>query len=82
MTLIEALEAIDLEPGRIYRCQIRGMSVELRVDSEDIVSETGSVESTVIEDAPMPAWFEIPSPEPISIIRPVFQPLPMPVPIK
>ena len=34
VSLAEALEKVELEPGRTYRCRVRGMCVELYVFPE------------------------------------------------
>lgn len=39
MTLAEALALVDLEPGRTYRCQVKGFNVEVRVWDEKSSSE-------------------------------------------
>lgn len=62
MTLAQALETVELEPGRIYRCRVRGMDVILRV------AETG--EKTLLskslceEDIMLDPWCELHSTTP------------------
>ncbi len=71
MTLSEALEQVDLEPGKTYRCRVQGMRVELKVCS-DLHAEAAAVHGTsidadVIRDddlTPNDDWVELPAPEP------------------
>ena len=35
LSLVEALGQVDLEAGRVYRCQVKGQWVELRVLGPD-----------------------------------------------
>lgn len=70
MTLAEALESVDLEPGRTYRCQVRGKAVEVRVGSA--AEHGGAAPSTkrlltkglCEEDIMLDAWCELPGPKP------------------
>ena len=45
MTLAEALALVDLEPGRTYRCRVKGFDVEARVLDE----ESSSVQVTKVD---------------------------------
>lgn len=45
MTLAEALALVDLEPGRTYRCRVKGFDVEVRVLDE----ESSSVQVTRLD---------------------------------
>lgn len=60
LSLVEALSQVDLEPGRTYRCQVKGRMVELRVH-EAIPPELLPApldESDIMLDA----WVEFPQP--------------------
>jgi hypothetical protein len=39
MTLAEVLALVDLDPGRTYRCRVKGLDVEVRVSDEESSSE-------------------------------------------
>jgi hypothetical protein len=67
MTLAEALESVDLEPGKIYRCCVRGMVVELRVSpsSEKLLLSKPFCE----EDVMLDPWCELPEPRTVAILK-------------
>lgn len=60
LSLLEALCQVDLEPGRTYRCRIKGRMIELRVH-EVIPSEflPAPLEDS---DIMLDAWVELPQP--------------------
>jgi hypothetical protein len=64
MTLTEALEQVDLEPGKNYRCRVGELWVELRVRSA--IPEPASPFNT--SDVMLDAWKELPEPEPEGIL--------------
>ncbi len=57
--LVEALQQVELEPGRTYHCQVRGHWVELHVLGPNTESEAPSIpESDIMLDP----WIELPPP--------------------
>lgn len=71
MTLAEALENVDLEPGQTYRCNARGHIVEVRVSSDaDDEGTTATARKRLLtknlcdEDIMLDAWCELPGPTP------------------
>jgi hypothetical protein len=59
-SLEKALEQVDLEPGRVYRCQVKGQWVVVRV------LEPGQVESVSRydeSDVMLDPWVEFPFPK-------------------
>lgn len=59
LSLIEALGQVDLEAGRVYRCQVKGHWVELRVlGPAEIRPMSVYDESDVMLDP----WVEFPQP--------------------
>jgi len=69
MTLSEALESVELEPGRTYRCRVRGKTVEVRIvpDSESNGSSPASrarllTKELCEEDIMLEAWCELSPP--------------------
>jgi hypothetical protein len=58
-TLIEALNDVELETGRTYRCRVKEFWVELRV----LGPATGPSATTIPEsDIRLDAWTELPAP--------------------
>lgn len=60
MTLTEALEQVELEPGKSYRCRVKKLWVELRVCPASSELAARFDESDVMLDP----WNEFPEPEP------------------
>ena len=59
LSLVEALEQVDLEAGRVYVCEVKGHKVELRVlKSPDPRNLPVFDESDVMLDP----WVELPQP--------------------
>lgn len=58
-TLADALQSVDLEVGRTYRCEVRGYVVELRVFEQRAKPTAPSVPEA---DVMLDAWTELPSP--------------------
>lgn len=67
MTLAEALEHVELEPGHTYQCHVRGMNVVLRVApaGEKLLLSKPLCE----EDIMLDAWCELPEPGPKFKVR-------------
>ena len=57
LSLVEALGQVDLEAGRVYRCQVKGKLVELRVlEPGELPNVSAFDESDVMLDP----WVEFP----------------------
>jgi hypothetical protein len=74
LSIAEALEQVELEPGRVYSCQVRGHWVELRVlkpgeDPKSLIDES---------DIMLDPWVELPPPKPTFCVVGKFRPLPPP----
>lgn len=69
MTLTEALQSVELEPGRTYRCQVRGRTVEVRVVNEPVNGGNPPSQERLLtkelceEDIMLDAWCELPEPK-------------------
>jgi hypothetical protein len=58
--LADALAQVDLEPGRTYRCQVKGRLVEVKMlDTPSALLPDPLVESDIMLDP----WVELPGPE-------------------
>jgi hypothetical protein len=59
LSLVETLGQVDLEAGRVYRCQVKGHWVELRVlEPAEVRPVSVYDESDVMLDS----WVEFPQP--------------------
>ena len=58
--LAEALQQVELEPGRTYRCQVRGHWVELRVLGPNAEPEAPAIPEA---DIMLDPWIELPPPK-------------------
>ncbi|MFM9965612.1 MAG: hypothetical protein ACKV2Q_30875 [Planctomycetaceae bacterium] len=75
ISLVDALEDVELEAGRTYCCEVRGRQVELRVLSvppatrsvASVSTETGGLRD---EDIRLDPWCEFPLPTPLSRVIP------------
>lgn len=77
LSLVEALEHVDLEPGRVYFCEVKGQKVELRVlKSPDPRNLPVFDESDVMLDP----WVELPQPSPRFTVLGEFGAIPLPDP--
>ncbi len=77
LSLVEALGQVDLEAGRVYRCQVNGKVVELRMlEASELPPISAYDESDVMLDP----WVEFPAPAAhfTVIARPGPTPLPDP----
>ena len=74
LSLAEALEQVELEPGRIYSCRVKGHWVELRV------LEPGVDPKSVVDpsDIMLDPWVELPPPTPTIRVLGRYGPLPPP----
>jgi hypothetical protein len=72
VSLAEALGQVDLEPGQVYRCIVKGHLVELRVlepTRDDWGDELGAM---------LDPWVELPQPVPTTYLLGQFSPMPLP----
>ncbi len=75
LTLVEALGQVDLEAGQVYRCQVNGQWVELRVFGPvEPEATAGYDESDVMLDP----WVELPRPKSAIRLRARRGSLPLP----
>jgi len=75
LTLVEALGQVDLEEGQVYRCQVKGHWVELRVlGPAEVQPSAGYNESDVMLDP----WVELPRPKSATRLRARRGSLPLP----
>jgi hypothetical protein len=63
VTLAEALQEVDLEPGQKYRLQVRGRWIELQVLDE------ATTQPRVEAEGPISAWVDFPEPEPLAVVQ-------------
>ncbi|MBL8848942.1 MAG: hypothetical protein JNG89_04630 [Planctomycetaceae bacterium] len=70
MTIAEALAAAEREPGRAYRCQVHGKTIEVRLvpdaeqdDSAPLPRERLLTKSLCDDDIMLDAWCELPEPK-------------------
>ena len=78
MTLVEALQQVNLESGRTYRCQVNDRWVEVRVLDEPPPAPSMDIpESDIMLDA----WTDLPRPPMVgtSISQLIEPPLPPPL---
>jgi hypothetical protein len=74
LSIAEALAQVELEPGRVYSCQVKGHWVELRVlelgkDPKSLIDES---------DIMLDPWVELPRPTPTMRVVGRYGPLPPP----
>jgi hypothetical protein len=77
LTLAEALGQVDLQDGQVYRCQVNGHSIELRVLKPREHPESSGIDES---DVMLDSWVELPLPPPISCVEGTYGPLPLPDP--
>lgn len=75
LSLVEALGQVDLEPGRVYRCHVKGRWVELRVLEAGRVSPSTRYDES---DVMLDPWVEFPQPTAKFSVRGEFGPAPLP----
>ena len=75
LSIAEALEQVELEPGRIYSCQVKGHWVELRV-----LEPSQDPRSSLIDesDIMLDSWVELPRPTSGIYVRAKRGTLPLP----
>jgi hypothetical protein len=74
VSLAEALGQVDLEPGQVYRCQVKGRWVELRVlDPVEVGPSCFDASDVMLEP-----WVEFPLPASSITVAGEFGPLPPP----
>ena len=75
VSLTEALGQVDLEPGQVYRCNVNGHQVELRVLDEPRERGASSIDES---DIMLDPWVELPRPQGGTRVLSRFGPLPPP----
>jgi hypothetical protein len=75
LSLVEALGQVDLEAGRVYRCQVKGQWVELRVLGPVAMEPSARLEES---DVRLDPWVELPQPSPTTSVTGVFGSMPLP----
>jgi hypothetical protein len=77
LSIVEALGQVDLEAGRVYRCNVNGHRVELRVlGPSEVLPVSVYDESDVMLDP----WVEFPQPPALFSVIGEFGPTPLPDP--
>jgi hypothetical protein len=77
LSIVEALGQVDLEAGRVYRCNVNGQRVELRVlGPSEVLPVSVYDESDVMLDP----WVEFPQPAALFSVIGEFGPTPLPDP--
>jgi hypothetical protein len=75
VSLAEALGQVDLQAGQIYRCNVNGHQVELRVLDEPRERMPSSIDES---DIMLDPWVELPRPPAVATVLSRFGPLPLP----
>ena len=75
LTLVEALGQVDLEAGRVYRCQVKGHWVELRVLGPGTIQPSARYDES---DVMLDPWVEFPQPTSGIVVRAKLGSLPLP----
>ena len=79
ISLAEALESVDLEPGQVYRELIHGLDVELRVLPRKPATTDESPSPELMNQIMLEPWCEFPR-GPLQQVVGRFAPLSMPDP--
>ena len=77
LSLVEALEQVGLDPGRVYYCQVKGLKVELRVLTS---AEPETLSALDESDVMLDPWVELPQPTAKFSVVGEFGALPLPDP--
>jgi hypothetical protein len=77
LSLAEALAQTELEAGRVYRCEVNGQLVELRVLGP---ASKKPVSAWDEPDVMLDPWIELPNPTPLFTVTGEFGPVPLPDP--
>ena len=75
LSLVEALGQVNLEAGRVYRCQVKGHWVELRVLGPTEVPPVSVYDES---DVMLDPWVEFPRPTSMFSVTGKFGPTPLP----
>jgi hypothetical protein len=75
LSLSEALAQTKLEAGRIYRCEVKGQLVELRVLGPASKQPVSAYDES---DVMLDPWIELPRPTPLFTVTGEFGPVPLP----
>ncbi len=73
ISLVDALEDVELEVGRTYHCEVRGRQVELRVlpvppAIRSVASGSTEIGGLSEEDIRLDPWCDLPPPRPLSYV--------------
>jgi hypothetical protein len=69
ISLVDALEDVELQAGQTYRCEVRGHQVELRVLAGPAVDHRDTSTALPESDVILDAWCELPQPTPIGRVK-------------
>jgi len=75
LSLVEALGQVDLEAGRVYRCQVKGQWVEVHVLGPAKVRPVSVYDES---DEMLDPWIEFPRPTTKFSVTGEFGPTPLP----
>jgi hypothetical protein len=75
LSIAEPLEQVDLEPGQVYSCQVKGYWVELRVLPPGEDPKSSLIEESEIMLDP---WVQLPRPAPTFRVLGRYGPPPRP----
>jgi hypothetical protein len=75
LSLVKALGQVHLEAGRVYRCQVKGQWVEVRVLGSTQARPVSVYEES---DVMLDPWVEFPQPTPMFSVTGELGPTPLP----
>jgi hypothetical protein len=75
LSIAEALEQVELEPGHVYSCQVKGHWVELRVLPPGVDPRSFRIDES---DIMLDPWVELPPPTPTMCVVGKYGPPPAP----
>jgi hypothetical protein len=75
LSIAEALEQVDLEPGQVYSCQVKGHWVELRVLPSGERPKPAQIDES---DIMLDPWVRLPRPAPTFEVLGEYGPPPRP----
>ncbi len=73
VSLVEALGQVDLKSGQVYRCQVKGRWIELRVLTFEEEQPSGRYDES---DVMLDPWEELPLPASSVTVAGEFGPMP------
>lgn len=77
ISLADVLRQVDLQPGRVYRCQVGDLNVEVRVEKQPSNVAPAPLRPC---DVMLDPWTDLPAPETVALVEaaPGRPPLPDP----